>query len=182
MIKIAITGQIAAGKSLVEKFLAQEGAVTLDTDRVAHEVLENNPKVLELFGTTDRKAIGKIVFSDKQKLKLLENIIHPEVKRITAEFFEKNADKKVAAVSVPLLYESGMETMFDYVIMVTADENIRLQRLLTTRNLSREEAVKRMKARDLPVQGDFIIENNETIDILREKVQNVLRQIRERQQ
>ncbi|OGI01691.1 MAG: dephospho-CoA kinase [Candidatus Melainabacteria bacterium GWF2_37_15] len=180
MIKIAITGPIASGKSLVEEFLRQEGAVTLDTDRVAHKILENNPKVLALFATTDRKQLGEIVFSDTQKLKKLESIIHPEVKRIVQEFFEENKDKKLVAVSVPLLYEANMETMFDYVIMVTANEDIRLQRLMETRNLSKEEALKRIRARDVQPQGDFIIENNDTIDNLQKKVKNILMQIREK--
>lgn len=180
MIKIAITGTIASGKSRVEEFLRQEGAVTLDTDRVAHKILENNPKVIELFGTTDRKKLGEIVFSDKKKLKQLENIIHPEVKKNVEKFFQENKDKELIAVSVPLLYEAGMENMFDFIITVTADENIRLQRLINTRKLSESEAMKRIKARDLPIQGDFIIKNNDTIDNLQKKVKNILKQIREK--
>ena len=182
MIKIAITGPIASGKSLVEEFLRREGAVTLDTDKVAHKILDNNPKVLALFGTTDRKQLGEIVFSDKQKLKQLESIIHPEVKRIVQEFFEENKDKKFIAVSVPLLYEANMENMFDYRIMVTADEGIRLQRLMNTRNLTEEEALKRIRVRNVQPRGDFIIENNDTIENLQKKVKNILMQIREKHQ
>lgn len=183
MIKIAITGTIASGKSLVEELFQQEEAVALDTDKVTHALLANNPQVIaqvkEIFGTTDRKTLGGIVFSDKQKLKQLEAIIHPEVKRVVTEFFEQNKEQKLVVVSVPLLYEAGMETMFDFVVMVTADEKIRLERLIKTRNLTEEEALKRINARDLPLKGDFIIENNETVANLELKVKNIFRQIRE---
>lgn len=183
MIKLAITGQIAAGKSLVEEFFLQEGAIVLDTDKVTHDLLANNTsvitKVQELFGTTDRRQLGEIVFSDKQKLKQLENIIHPEIKRVVEAFFEENKDQKLVVVSVPLLYEAKMETMFDFVVMVTADEDIRQQRLMTTRNLSREQALIRIKARIPLIKGDFIIENNETIANLHQKVKNIFRQIQE---
>lgn len=178
MIKIAITGPIASGKSLVEEILRNKGAITLDTDRVAHEILENNTRVMEIFGTTDRKKLGEIVFSDKQKLKQLENIIHPGVKRAVQEFFEHNQDKKLVAVSVPLLYEAGMENMFDFIITVTANEDIRLQRLINTRHLTKDEAIKRVKARDLKLKGDFIIENNLNIENLQKKVHNILGQIK----
>jgi len=178
LIKLAITGPIASGKSLAESYLRQEGAVVLDTDKVAHEILAGNPQIVELFGTTDRKKLGEIVFSDRSKLKQLESIIHPEVKKEVEKFFMDNKEEEIVAVSVPLLYEAGMEGMFDYVITVTADEKTRLERLVKNRGLSEEEALKRIRARNFEPKGDFIIENNDTIDNLQKKVENIVRQIK----
>ncbi len=180
MIKIAITGPIASGKSLVEKFFQREGAVTLDTDKVAHEILAGNSDIMKKFGTTDRKKLAEIVFSDKQKLKQLENIIHPEVKKEVEKFFTDNKEEEMVAVSVPLLYEAGMEGMFDFVITVTSSEKLQIERLTRDRGLSKDEALKRIRARDFKPKGDFIIENNDTIDNLQKKVKNIIRQIKDK--
>ncbi len=196
MIKIAITGSIASGKSLVEKFLKQEGAVTLDTDRVVHELLENDEsvikKVYELFnsfnidirqesGSIDRKRVGEFVFADKQKLKKLESILHPEVKRLVREFLNQNQDKELAVISVPLLYETNMENMFDFVIAVISNEELRLKRLMKTRNLTEEEALKRIKAQDFGQEklkkADFIIKNNGSIEDMQIEVKKILKKI-----
>lgn len=196
MIKIAITGSIASGKSLVESFLKQEGAVTLDTDKIVHELLKNDRNIInrvyELFsaegldvrgesGSIDRKKVGQIVFSDEKKRKNLEKIIHPEVKKIVEDFFRENQDKELAAVSVPLLFEAGMESMFDYVIAVTADENLRLERLVETRGLTREQALNRIKAQDFNEKklkkADFVIENNNSPKNLRETVKNIIKNL-----
>ncbi len=196
MIKVAITGSIASGKSLVEKFLRQEGATTLDTDKVVHELLEKDKaiikKVSELFkpigvdvrnnsGSIDRKKIGQVVFSDKQKLKELEKILHPEVKKITEAFFENNKDKKLIVVCAPLLYEANMENMFNFVITVTACQDIRLERLIKTRNLNREQALNRIGSLDFGKEklekADFVIENNGSIEDLQLKTKEVLDKI-----
>lgn len=197
MIKIAITGGIASGKSLVEKFLKQEGAAALDTDEVVHKLLENNQniikKVYELFaqtgidvrnesGSIDRKKAGQIAFSDQQKLKELEKIIHPEVKKITRDFFANNKDKELAVVSAPLLYEANMDNMFDFVITVTADEKIRLGRLMNTRNLSEDQAQNRINSQDFGREklekADFVIKNNGSVDDLENTVKKILNKIR----
>ena len=80
MIKVAIVGNIASGKSTVEKILQEKGFSVYDTDIIAHKILENNATVKKELGTTDRKELAKIVFNDSQKLKILESIIHPLVK------------------------------------------------------------------------------------------------------
>lgn len=178
MIKVGITGSIATGKSYVEELFRRQGAATLDTDAVAHKVLEGNADVIKKFGTTDRQKLAGIVFSDPDKLKELEAIIHPEVKRIVAEFFNDNRGHKLLAVCVPLLYEAQMEAMFDVVVMLISDEDIQLQRLINTRNMSREEALKRIRSRDIKPRGDYIIENNGTIAELETKVDNIIKQLK----
>lgn len=199
MIKIAITGGIASGKSLVEKIFRERGAATLDTDKVVHGVLENNKEIIadiqKLFegcdggivnddGHLDRKKIGKIVFSDKDKLKALENIIHPEVKRIVEAFFVENSDKELVVVSVPLLFESGMEKMFDCVVAVNASDELRLQRLINDRGMTEEDALKRMSVqkfgKDKLEKADFVIENDGTTEDLRSEVDRIIEKLRTR--
>ncbi len=196
MIKIAVTGNIASGKSLIEGFLSEKGVVTLDADKIVHELLENNEsiinKVAQIFsndqvdvrersGSINRKKVGEIVFSDKQKLRQLEEIIHPEVVKHIKQFFNENKNKKVVAVSIPLLYEIGLENLFDYVVLVVADENIRLKRLVEHRNLTEENAINRIKAqnldRDKIKKADFVVENNGTKQDLELKAEEILDKI-----
>ncbi|HSA06299.1 MAG TPA: dephospho-CoA kinase [Candidatus Gastranaerophilales bacterium] len=194
MIKIAITGNIASGKSLVEEFFRQEGAATLDADKIVHDLLKNNQNIIksvyELFnsygfevknkkGSIDRQKVGQIAFSDTKKLKALEKIIHPEVKKVIEEFFQLNKEKKLVVISVPLLFESDMENMFDYVIAVVADEKIRLERLINTRNLTQEQALKRIRAQNFGEEqlkkADFIIENNISTHELKLEVKKIIK-------
>ena len=137
--RIAIVGNIASGKSSVEKILEEKGYTVFDTDKIAHKILENNPEVEKLFGTTDRKVLGNIVFNNPEKMKELENIIHPLVK-------EEILKIKDGFISIPQLFEAGYESLFDKVIFVSASEELRLERLMKRNNLSKEEAAKRIKA------------------------------------
>ena len=89
MIKVAIVGNIASGKSTVEMFLQEKGFKVYDTDIIAHEILATSDDVQKEFGTFDRKKIAKIVFSDSSKLKILESIIHPKVKKELHNAFDK---------------------------------------------------------------------------------------------
>lgn len=164
MLKIAITGNIASGKSTVEKFIEELGYKVFDTDKIAHEILENSEDIRNLFGTLDRKEIAKIVFNDNEKLKLLESIIHPKVKAKIEEIFNLNFD--IVFISVPQLFETGFNELFDKIIYITADENIRKERLMKRNSLSEEEALKRIKAQSESKKkefSDFTIENNGNI-------------------
>ncbi len=201
MIKVAITGSIASGKSQAESSLQKQGIVTLDTDKIVHDLLENDEKIINrvygLFaragvdvrkesGSIDRQKVAGIVFSDKQKLKALEKIIHPKVRKITEEFFNNNRDKKLIAVSVPMLYESNMDILFDFVILITADENTRIERLAKSRNLTEEQAKNRINSQDFGpekiAKADFTIENNGSVEELEMKVKKVLEKIKNHQE
>lgn len=180
MIRLAIVGNIASGKSTVEDLIKSYGYKVFDTDKIAHQILENNQKVKEVFGTDDRKKIAKIVFSDSKKLKILEAIIHPEVKKEILKIFELKED--FIFISVPQLFEANFEALFDKIIFISADENLRLERLMKRNNLSKEDAQKRISAqmneKEKISKSDFVIYNNESFDELEKEVNVILKSLK----
>ena len=169
MLKVAITGNIAAGKSEVEKLIAQAGYTVFDTDKMAHEIL----------GNVDRKKLGDIVFRDNESKKKLEAYIHPIIKSKLEEIFKQNID--VVFVSVPLLFETDFYKLFDKTLLVMCDDNIRLNRLIKRNNFTKEEALLRMNAQ-IPQEekikkADFIIENNSSLSVLETDVKAFLKNL-----
>ena len=187
MIKIAITGNIASGKSAVEKLLSAKGFTVYDTDKIAHEILENSNEVRLAFNDfdiltndkIDRKKLRDIVFSNKNLLQKLEAIIHPLVKDKLLKIFEK--DDFIVFVSVPQLFEAGFETLFDKIVFITAPEETRLERLMQRNNLTREDALKRIAAQEkdetkIP-KCNFVIQNNADLTNLERQVNGLLASI-----
>lgn len=186
MIKYAITGNIASGKSAVEEILKKAGEVVTDADRISHALLENNREVIEAFknydiladGKISREKLGKIVFGDKNLKKILEDILHPQIKEKINEFFEQNRDKERVFVAVPLLFETKMENMFDKIIFIYCDDKIRLERLIQRDGYDREHARNRMKSQqsqDGKVKySDIVIYNNATPDELERLVKKLI--------
>jgi len=183
MIKYAITGNIASGKTTVEKFFKENGYEVLDTDMVAHKLLDNDAykAVLNVFGNEiltgnkiDRLKLAEIVFKDNEKRKILENIIHPLVKKEILSYFEEKKDEKVAFVSVPLLFEANMEDLFDKIILVVADDETRLERLIVDRGLMRNDALRRIKSQISQFakfeDSDYVFHNNAELDNLKNQV------------
>ena len=180
MIKIAVTGNIASGKSEAEKILSELGYPVIDTDKITHFLLENSDDVIneikKLFSGYDifdenngisRKKLGKVVFSDHALLKKLENIIHPQVIKEINKFFKQNKNEKYAFVSVPLLYEANLACLFDKVILIYTNDEIREKRLTENRHYTKEEAQIRMSAQisqDKKIKlADFVIYNNSNL-------------------
>ncbi len=159
MKRVGLTGGIGAGKSTVAKMLASHGAVIVDSDAIARDVVAPGtpglaeivgafgPGVLSADGSLDRPGLGRIVFNDADALRRLEQITHP---RIAGESARLIADAEAAGAPVlvhdiPLLVENGLPETFDAVVVVEAPDELRLERL-AARGLPREQALERMRA------------------------------------
>ena len=193
MIKIAITGNIAAGKSVVEKILKDLHYPVIDTDEIVHDLFKNSEDLNILLrrtfrdynicteGVIDRQKLAKVVFSNPKLLKQLESITHPFVIDEVMKFFEKNCHEIFTFVSVPLLYEVHWGYLFDKVIVVAANDEIRKQRLIERRNLTEEDAIKRMQAQITQEEkikfADFVIYNNTNYIDLNRQITEVLTQL-----
>jgi dephospho-CoA kinase len=155
--KIGLTGGIGAGKSTVARLLGEHGAIIVDADALAREVVAPGTpglrEIAETFGndvlkpdgSLDREALGRIVFNDPDKRRSLEAITHPRIGERTAELFGSAGEDDVVIHDVPLLVELNMAGLYEAVIVVEAPDKVRLERL-EGRGLPREQAVERIRS------------------------------------
>lgn len=184
MYLIGLTGGIASGKSVVGARLAQLGAVHIDADQLARQVVEPGsatlarvvsafgPQILGADGTLDRAALGGIVFQDIDKRGELNAIIHPAVRQRTKQMIKEAEARNPDAVvvyDVPLLVEAaGDDLAFDLVVVVHADAETRIRRMVELRGLSRDEALHRLNSQATDTErlavADVVIDSGGTIE------------------
>ena len=192
MLWIGITGPMGSGKSTVAHRLRQMGFEVLDADEVARRVLgpgtAGEVEVIQTFGQQlrgedgrlDRRALGRLVFNDKEKLDRLEGIIHPLIRDEVAEARRKLAARGVAVAfyDVPLLFEKNMQAQFDHVLVVSAEKKLRDERVKIRSQLSAAEIEER-NARHLPPEvkeaaASAVIRNNGTAAELELEIKRAL--------
>lgn len=192
---IGLTGQTGAGKSTVRKLLKAKGAAVIDADSVAHEVADNSLScltdivehfscmVLDEKGKLNRRALGRIVFSDRKKLTLLNKIMFPYIVsaikgQVTAY---EQAGAQIIVIDGATLIESGCAKMCSVLVSVTADEETRLTRIIHRDGISKRDAVRRVSAQN-PEEfyikaSDYVIKNNGTPGDLERAAEKVLDEI-----
>ncbi len=200
MMRIGLTGGIAAGKSTVSKYWQELGGAevaVIESDELAHRTLEPGTAtweaVVKEFGReilmsdnkVDRKKLGKIVFEDEQRRQALNDIVHPVVREMWRERLSELAATGVAreaVVVVPLLYEVGAEDEFDHVVVVACSEVTQMSRLMS-RGIGEQQARARVMSQwPMPQKmerGDFVIWNDGTLPVLQRQAELVLKTIQE---
>ncbi|MET9967181.1 dephospho-CoA kinase [Streptomyces sp. NPDC006356] len=189
MLKVGLTGGIGAGKSEVSRLLVEHGAVLIDADRIAREVVAPGTAglaaVVEAFGedvlaadgSLDRPKLGSIVFADPDRLAVLNSIVHPLVGARSRELEEAAARDAVVVHDVPLLTENGLAPLYDVVVVVDAGPETQLDRLVRLRGMSEEDARARMAAQATREQrreiADIVIDNDVPLEELQRRVKDV---------
>lgn len=182
-LKVALTGGIACGKSVVGEFLKKKGCYWHQADLVAHRLMvpgkrawkaivdHFGPEILNPDGSINRRKLGTIIFSNPKEREFVNKIIHPLVlkkKEQTLRRLERSGKSGIFISEAALTIEAGFASFFDKIIVVYCPEEAQIERLMARNNLSREEAQKRIKAQ-LPIEeklkyADYIIDASGTIE------------------
>ena len=197
MILVGLTGGVATGKSTVAKMFKQCGAVVIDADQLARDVVKPGKpawrEIVTLFGKTilnqdrslNRQALGSIVFRNPKKRRQLEHIIHPRVAREQQRLMRRVAKRKPRAVviyEVPLLFEASVDRRVDTIVVVTAGRETQIARLKKRNGLSRAEALRRISSQ-MPLtkkiqQADHVLDGTLPRPSLRKQVGQILKSLR----
>lgn len=189
MLKVGLTGGIGAGKSEVSRLLVRRGAVLVDADRIAREVVEPGtpglasvvetfgPGILAADGTLDRPALGAIVFADPDRLAALNALVHPLVAARSAELERAAGPDAIVVHDVPLLAENGLAPLYDLVVVVDAAPETQLDRLVRLRGMTERDARARMAAQATREQrlavADLVVDNDGPLDDLEPQVRRI---------
>lgn len=187
--RVGLTGGVASGKSTVSEILRELGAVVVDADVLAREVVmagtpglrevvaEFGPEVLTADGELDRAAVARVVFADDDARRRLEAIIHPLVRAAAAEVAAAAAPGALVVHDVPLLVETGQAGAYDAVVVVDVPPDVQVERMMRERGMTREDAEARIRAqagRDKRLAvATHVIDNTGTLDDLRRRVREV---------
>ncbi len=197
MVVVGLTGGLATGKSTVAKLFQECGAVVIDADILARQVVqpgkpawrdivrEYGRAVLQPDRTLDRQAIARIVFRHSPKLSALNRIVHPRVAREQARLVRELADKKPEAVVIydaPLLIEAEAHKRMDKIVVVSADQPAQISRLQVRNHISRAEALRRIRAQ-IPLRkklalADYVIDGTLSIERLRPTIRRIYSEVK----
>jgi dephospho-CoA kinase len=196
MLRVGLTGGIGSGKSEVSRGLAAQGAVIIDADLIAREVVapgtDGFTAVVEAFGADvvgpdgalDRSRLADIVFADKQKLAALNSIVHPRVGARMREIEDAAAPGSVIVHDVPLIAENSLADAYDLVVVVDVPPRIQLDRLVRHRGMIREQAQARMAAQASREQrlsiADIVVDNSGSLAELDRQVGELWSELRRR--
>ena len=187
---IGLTGGIASGKSTTSNYLKDKGYIVLDADVYAKKIMEPGqvayenivnyfgPEIVNEDRTINRKALGNLVFNNKDKLKKLNQFTHPEVKRLMREDQEKYLPENHVFLDIPLLFENNRHEMCDLVITVYVTYDNQLERLMTRNGFSEEEAKSRIASQmnldEKKRRSDVVFDNNTTKEALYQQIDGFL--------
>lgn len=193
MFLVGLTGGIAAGKSTVAKRWLQHGAIEIDADELAREVVEPGSvglnRIVETFGaellnedgSLNRAKLSGLVFGKPEALEQLNSIVHPLVKARSRELIANAPSDAIVIYNVPLLVEASVDHSFDFVVTVEAPEDKQIERLVQNRGMTREAALARIRAQATPVEranvADRILSSNQSIDLLLKDADALFREI-----
>ena len=195
MITIGIYGRIGSGKSEVAKVFAEKGAAVISADKIGKYVVDNNRSVLNALidafgseivdsdGNLKRRELGKIVFSSPEKRAKLDSIVHPALLRelrLRIDDFKSSGSHHIVVIDAALILNWGLENELDILICVTAPEKLQIERMIHS-GLSRDEAKDRLQSQ-IPTEiqiskADFVINNDGSLDDLRNKAEKLFEQI-----
>lgn len=181
--KIAITGSISVGKSFVFNLIKEieKDYIFLDLDNLTHKIYEKEEikiKLKEIFKTSNRKEISKIVFNDKEKMKKLNEIMHKKIILILKEYLENNNN---IYVDIPLLYELNLEKLFDKVILVYVNKENQIKRLMKRDKISKIQAMMKINSQmdiEEKKKSRYIIDNNSNKEKTIENTIKILKEIK----
>ncbi|GAC40875.1 dephospho-CoA kinase [Paenibacillus popilliae] len=192
---IGLTGGIASGKSTVSRLLVERGALLVDADRIAREIVLPGSSVLDQIadrfgadmllpdGSLERKRLANVVFSDAAERKALEEITHPAIRHemmTQMRRLEKEHPQSLVVVDVPLLYESGLTDRFEEIVVVYIPKAIQLERLIRRDGWTEAEAFERLLSQwDIEMKrerADFVIDNSKGMEETRQQVEQLLLQ------
>ncbi|WP_248583602.1 dephospho-CoA kinase [Nocardioides sp. InS609-2] len=192
--RVGLTGGVASGKSTVSAMLASLGAVVVDADVLAREVVAPGtsglaeiveafgPEVLGDDGGLDRPSLGALVFADEQKRRTLEAIIHPRVRARGAELEGAAGPDAIVVHDIPLLVETGQAGSFDAVIVVDVPTEVQSDRMVRIRGMSEADAQARLDAQASREErldvATYVVENTGSVDDLRDRVIEVFEDLR----
>ncbi|GAB3696401.1 dephospho-CoA kinase [Nocardiopsis oceani] len=198
MLKVGLTGGIGSGKSAVSAALSDFGAVVIDADAIAREVVEpGTPGLAEIVaefgeavltpeGRLDRPKLGEIVFADESRLASLNAIVHPRVGERSGQLMEEalDSDAKVVVYDVPLLVENDLASLYDLVVVVDTPDETRIERVSRDRGMPREQVRSRIDAQaDRATRlaaADLVVDNSGSREDLHERVADLWRELLER--